>query len=86
MVFAAMLLSVLFAPFWLTAILGMGAIIYFPKFWEGTLLFFLSDLLYGTREPKMYNVLFVSFIVSIIILIVAEFIKTKLKFYPNKQY
>jgi len=75
-----LLLSVLFMPFWVSAILALLGMVYFPFFLEAVLLFFLSDLLYGTPEPKLFNMIFVSFISALICFIILELLKNKLRF------
>ncbi|MFA5791598.1 MAG: hypothetical protein WC884_01005 [Candidatus Paceibacterota bacterium] len=50
-------------------------------FWEALPLFLLSDLLYGVKEIKFHDMIFISFFVSIIVLILIELLKKKLKFY-----
>ncbi len=74
-----LLFSILFMPFWLSVIIALGAMAYFPFFWEGVFLFFLSDLLYGAREERFWNVFFVSFFVSFIVLIIIESVKKKIR-------
>jgi hypothetical protein len=69
-------------PFWVSVILALGAMIYFPMFFEAVFLFLLSDLLYGVAGERFWGMIFVSFIVSIIVLISLELLKKKLKFYP----
>jgi len=76
-----LLFSILFMPFWVSVILALASMVYFSIFWEATILLLLSDLLYGAKEAKFSNVIFISFIVSILILILLEFLKKKLKFY-----
>ena len=76
-----LLFSVLFWPFWVSVILALGAMIYFPVYWEAVALFFLSDALYGASEAKFFGMVFVSFFVSLAVLITAEALKKKLKFY-----
>ncbi len=76
-----LLFSVLFLPFWVTAILALAGMIYFPVYWEAVALFFLSDLLYGAPEAKFFNLVFVSFFVSLAVLLALEALKKKLKFY-----
>jgi len=53
--------------------------IYFHIFWEAVLLFLLSDLLYGTKGDGKSPAIFISFFVSILVLLIIEFIKTKLR-------
>jgi glucan phosphoethanolaminetransferase (alkaline phosphatase superfamily) len=76
-----LLFSVLFMPFWLSVILGLGAMVYFNYFFEAVILFGLSDALYGVREARFHGIVFVSFIASIIFLILLEALKKKLNFY-----
>lgn len=77
-----LLFSVLFMPFWMSVVLALTGMVYFPVFWEAALLFLLSDLLYGVKIVKFSGMIFISFLVSIIVLIVIELLKKKLKFYP----
>ena len=74
-----LLFSVLFLPFWVTVILALAGMIYFPVYWEAVALFFLSDLLYGTREARYFDIFFVSFIVSFLVLIIIELLKKKIR-------
>ncbi|MEK9182820.1 MAG: hypothetical protein AAB809_01945 [Patescibacteria group bacterium] len=77
-----LLLSVLFMPFWVSAVLAFAGMVYFSFFVEAVILFFLSDLLYGAGEAKFVDIVFVSLIISALTLLVLEFLKRKLKFYP----
>ena len=85
MVSIVLLLSVLFMPWWLSVILTLGAMVYFPIFWEAVPLFLLSDLLYGTELAGLFNITFISSILSVLTLICLEILKKRLKFYPNKK-
>jgi len=76
-----LLFSILFMPFWISVILALGAMIYFAIFWEATILFLFSDLLYGIKETKNSPEVFTSFIISLIILVIIKIFKKKLKFY-----
>lgn len=70
-------------PFWVSAVLAFGAMVYFNIYWEAALLFLLSDLLYGVKEAKFSGTVFISFVVVIMVLLIIEVIKKKLKFYPS---
>jgi len=76
-----LLLSILFMPFWVSIILAFLGIIYFSFFTEATVLFLLSDLLFGVKEVKFFGIVFISFVISVLLLGVIEFSKKKLKFY-----
>ncbi|OGI59433.1 hypothetical protein A3C60_00490 [Candidatus Nomurabacteria bacterium RIFCSPHIGHO2_02_FULL_37_45] len=80
--FLVLLLSILFMPFWVSVILAFMGMVYFPLFLEAVFLFLLSDLLYGAREAKLGGMIFVSFIITVVVFILIEFLKKKLKFYP----
>jgi len=66
-------------PFWLSVILVLGAMAYFSFFWEGVLLFFISDLLYGVKETRFLGIFFVSLIISSLSLIIIELLKKKIR-------
>jgi hypothetical protein len=70
-------------PFWVSTVLTFGAMVYFNIYWEAALLFLLSDLLYGVKEAKFSGAVFISFGVIIMVLLIIEVIKKKLKFYPR---
>ena len=76
-----LLLSMLFMPFWVSVILAFTGMFYFAIFWEAIILFLLSDLLYGVKEDKFYGAVFVSFVVTGVVLIIIEVLKKKMKFY-----
>ncbi len=79
-----LLFSILFMPFWVSAVLGLAGMIYFSFFLEAIFLFFLSDLLYGTPELKFFNVIFVSFTTALICFIILELLKKQIRFGPNQ--
>lgn len=70
-------------PFWVSVILALAGMIYFNVFFEAIILFILSDLLYGTKESS-FPVVFTSFIVTSIVLIMIEIMKKKVKFYNDR--
>jgi len=78
-----LLFSILFMPFWLSVILAFAGMIYFSFFWEAIVLFFLSDLLYGAGENRFFHIVFISLIISSLILITLELLKGKTKFYSK---
>ena len=78
-----LLISILFWPFWVSIILGLAGMAYFPFFLEAVFLFFLSDLLFGTPEPKFFNMVFVSFTLALVVFIILELLKKKLRFNPK---
>jgi len=79
-----LLFSILFMPFWLSLILALGGMIYFNIFWEAIVLFLLSDLLFGLPGAKFSSMVFISFAISIIVLLGVESAKKKVKFYPQR--
>ena len=79
-----LLLCVLFAPFWFFSILGILGMFYFSLFWEMPILAFLADMLYGAKEVQFLEINLFSFLWTILIFGVIEFLKKKIKFYPTK--
>lgn len=77
-------LSIFFGPFWLSIILAILAMFLFRIFWEGVILFLLSDLLYAAEEARFYNIISISFITSLVTLVLIELLKKKLRFYPKR--
>lgn len=77
--FLALLLSVLYLPFWVSIILAFLGMAYFSFFLEAVFLFFLSDLLFGAREPKFFNIMGISFLLALGCFILLELLKKKLR-------
>jgi hypothetical protein len=74
-------LSVFFMPFWVFALLALLGIVYFDIFVESIVLLLISDLLYGIREGRLGGIYFFTTICGIIIIIMAEVLKKKTRFY-----
>ncbi len=74
-----LLFSVLTLPWWCSAILAIGLIVYYSYYIEAVAIFLLSDLLYGAPEARFFNITLVSFIVSIAFVIILELLKNKLR-------
>jgi predicted anti-sigma-YlaC factor YlaD len=79
-----LLFSVLFLPFWVSLCLAIVGMVFFSVFIEAVALLLLSDLLFGARESRLFNVFFVSMIISVVLLVVIEFFKSKSSFYNTK--
>ena len=75
-----LLFSVLFLPFWVSVAIAIIGMIAFRYYFEAVVLLLLSDLLFGAPTARFYNFTFVSFTLSLVLLIVIEFVKDKLKF------
>jgi len=67
-------------PFWVSIILALFGIIYFRYYWESTILLFISDLLYGIKEDRFWDIYIISFFISFIVLLIAEMLKKKIRF------
>ncbi len=76
-------LSILFMPFWLSAIIALGAILYFHIYAEVVVLLFISDMLYGVGENKLFGTYLASTITGAAVLLGIEILKKKLKFYSK---
>lgn len=76
-------ISMLFAPFYISIILGLFGLLYFEKFVEAPIVFLFSDLIHGANTARFHGILFVSFLMSLIAFFIIEMSKKKLKFYNN---
>lgn len=78
-----LLLSVLFAPFWVTVLLALAGMAYFSFFLEAVFLLLLSDLLFAVKvEPSQDGGLtftLVSFTGAVVCFIILELFKKKLR-------
>ena len=63
--------------------LSIFSVIYFRYFWEIIPLFLISDFMFGVGEARFFGITIFSTILIIIILLISEFTKKKLKFYKN---
>lgn len=78
-----LLLALLFTPFWVFLLLLIISMATFNLFFEAILFSLLSDLFYSAKEIRFSEHLFIFFCASIIALLLIEFLKKKLKFYPK---
>lgn len=74
-----LLFSILYLPFWLSAILALLGMAYFSFFFEAVILFFLIDLLYGAPEAKFSGSVFVALLAALAAFIIIEFLKSRLR-------
>lgn len=78
-----LLFSVVFLPFFVSVILALVFMAYFALFFEAILILFMSDLIFGVKEMRFSYEPVVVLVVTVFVFILFEFIKKKLKFYPN---
>lgn len=74
-----LLISIFTLPFWVSFILAILGIIYFNYFFEAVIIFLISDFFYGAEKTTLYNITFVSFLLILVLLLITEFIKKRLR-------
>jgi hypothetical protein len=67
--------SMLFGPFLVSVFLAFSFMAYFHFFWEAIFIFFLTDLLYGVEGATLYGVFYVNLTISVVLLLIIEFLK-----------
>ena len=72
-------------PFWFSVTLLILLATKFKYFYEASILFLLSDLLFGVKEGLFGDFLFNSFLISLILIFATEFIKRKLRYHKNEK-
>lgn len=75
-----MFTSVLFLPWWITAIIAISFLFKFTAY-EIILWGVFADMLYSASAPSFYNIEFLFTISAIVIFVLAYFIKKRLMFY-----
>ena len=75
-----LLASILFLPFWVSVLLAIVGMVFFPSFFEAILILFISDLLYGVPEARYFDLTFVSLILSVILFLAIQFLKKRSMF------
>jgi len=79
-----LLISVLFLPFWVSLCFALIGMVFFSFFVEAVFLLLLSDLLFGAREGRLFNIIFVATIITAVLLVVVEIFKTRSVFYNTQ--
>ena len=75
-----LLASILFLPFWVSVLLAIVGMVFFPSYFEAILGLFISDLLYGVPEARYFDLTFVSLILSVILFLAIQFLKKRSMF------
>jgi hypothetical protein len=78
-----LLFSVTFLPFWVSVLLGLSAMFYFPIFFEIVILALVSDLLFGVPSQVLWFSSFTTVVSTSIVLVLVEIFKKNLKYYPK---
>jgi len=78
---AILLLTVLFAPWWLFGILALSGMMYWEKFYEGIIAALIFDALFGLPIQLTQNLSFQYFFFTIMLALyfLVAFVKTKIR-------
>jgi hypothetical protein len=75
--------SILFLPFPVSLALLLIGMIYFPHYFEGIIVFLISDLMFGVKEVYFHGEIFISLIVALLLFIIVESFKKKVRGLPE---
>ena len=70
-----LILSVFIFPFWVTAVVGILAVAWFPEYYELVGISFLSDILYAGGELRYHNFAMVTTVLAVVLVFVVSLIK-----------
>lgn len=70
-----LVLSLLVAPFFVTATLALGSLIFFPRYVEFVVLALLAELTYRGGDIHILGILLPLTIVALLLFLFAEFVK-----------
>lgn len=73
-------ISLFFLPFWVFIILSLVGMFLFLDYYEALFLLFFADMLYGTRENRYFNFVYIYSIFGLILFFTINFIKQKIRF------
>jgi len=74
------LLSILVLPYWIYIPVLLFAIIFFPFFWEGIILAFLIDVIYGSGVEALPSFVSLFALSALILIIILLPIRERLRF------
>ena len=81
-----LLISILILPFWVSIISVIIFALYFNRYYELLIAALFIDILYGVEQSRFLYSVSVTFTTGILLLVIIEFLKTKLKFYQKEQF
>lgn len=76
-------LSILYAPWWMTVSVGVFFAFYFSNYYELIAAGALIDILYGNNSTSLIHTPFVFSIGSIVFYFSIQFLKTKMRMYNS---
>ncbi len=79
-----MFCCVMWGYWWLTWCLAIGLLFYYPNYFEIIFLGIFYDALYGVAIPEFWNIEYIFTISSIILFILAFFLKKRLIIYDDQ--
>lgn len=79
-----LLIFLIFLPFWIYLPFAVLGIFYFNFYIEAFIVFLVSDLLYGIKIDKLFNLGFFQSSLVLFIFILGEFIKRNTRFYKKE--
>lgn len=71
----ASLLSILFLPYFISAILVVLGMFYFKLYFEGLFILLISDFIYAAPEARYHGEMYVALLFGILLLITIEIFK-----------
>ncbi len=78
-----MIVSIVYGYWWLTWILAISFLLYFPSYYEIIVWGVVYDALYGLNVPELYNIRYIFSISSIILFVIAYFLRKYLIAYDE---
>lgn len=75
------ILSMLYLPFWVTAVISVAAMVYFRWFFEAVIIFFCIDALFGAPSARFFHTYTAVTLLGLLTLCVVEYVKTRVRLY-----
>ncbi|HEY4486918.1 MAG TPA: hypothetical protein VJB70_04270 [Candidatus Paceibacterota bacterium] len=76
-----MLFSLLFLPWWVTALCGIVFLFFITSFYEIIFWGFLGDVLYGTQITSLYNFSYLMTVGALVLFVLMQYAKKEMRLY-----
>ena len=75
---------IMWGYWWLTWCIAIALLFYFPVYYEIILWGIIYDAMYGTALPEFWNIRYIFTIASIVLFLIALFLRKRLVIYEDK--
>ena len=79
--YIGLIFSIIFLPWWFTLFIAAIFLFYFNHYYELFIFGLFMDFLYAAPQAKYYGIVFISTALAIALIVAAELLKQRLRYY-----